>query len=338
MFNNLSNLSMIPADAPEALQAAQGSRPYVNKQGKVVVVNGRGMVVNSILRKDEWQEIDSAVIQAARNRLNGIRILQERGLTKRLGGMGTLISQWHQASEMTAANVNMTGQSRGEQDQVDFKLAGVPVPVIFKDFSFGIRTLDAGRRLGNDLDTSNATAAAAVVAESLENMLFNGSDVTLNATKIYGLTTHPHRNTDTATNYGGGDWGTATNVVPTIVGMMKAAAADGFHGPYGVFVSLTQYFQALNNISATDETPLQRVLKLPKIEFVEPSDWLTDGAVVLFQLTPDVVDVATAQDLTTLEWVSGDGMVGNFKVMTIAVPRVKSEYASKSGIVHATAA
>jgi hypothetical protein len=119
---------------------------------------------------------------------------------------------------------------------------------------------------------------------------------------------------------------------------MKAAASDGFHGPYGVFVANTQYFQTLNNISATDETPLARLLKLPKIEFVEPSDWLADGAVVLFQLTPDVVDIAMAQELTTLEWVSGDGMVGNFKVLTIAVPRIKSEYANKSGIVHATAA
>ena len=43
-------------------------------------------------------------------------------------------------------------------------------------------------------------------------MLFNGSSVTLNSTAIYGLTTHPYRATDTATNYGGGDWGTATNV------------------------------------------------------------------------------------------------------------------------------
>ena len=35
------------------------------------------------------------------------------------------------------------------------------------------------------------------------------------------------------------------------------------------------------------------------------------------------MDVAIAQDLTVLEWMSGDGMVGNFKAITIAVPRIK---------------
>lgn len=320
-------------------QNALGSRPLINKKtGQVIIQNDRGLVMNSILRKDEWKELDDAVIQASRSRLNGVRILRERGLTKRLGGMGTLISQWHQASEMTPANVNMTGQSRGEQDQIDFNLAGVPVPVIFKDYGFGKRTLEAGRRMGNQLDTSNAFAASIVVAESLESMLFNGSPVSLNGTNIYGLTNHPSRNTDTAGNYGGGDWGTATNIKSTIIGMMAAAAAAGFHGPYGVFVANNQYFQTLESISGTDETPLARVMALPGIEFVKPSDWLADGAVLLVQLTPDVVDIAIAEDIMTVEWVAGDTMSVNFKVLTIAVPRVKAEYAGKSGVVHATGA
>ena len=52
---------------------------------------------------------------------------------------------------------------------------------------------------------------------------------------------------------------------------------------------------------------------------------------------PDVVDVA-AQDLTVLEWMSGDGMVGNFKAITIAVPRIKPSTATRPGVVHATGA
>lgn len=334
-----NTLQMIPVDSPQAVAAAQGSRPIVNKKtGQTVIVNGRGMVVNSMLKRDEWKEFDTAVVAAARNRLMAINTLRDVGLERRLGGIGTLISQWHQASEMTAANVNMTGQSNGEQDRVDFKLAGVPVPVIFKDFNIGMRQLQAGRQNGDQIDVSNVSAASIVVAESLENMLFNGSSVTLNSTAIYGLTTHPYRSTDTATNYGGGDWGTATNVKGTVVGMMSAAAANGFHGPYGLFVANTQYFQMLVDVSATDRTPLQRVSELPGINFVQPSDWLADGVVVLVQLTPDVVDVAIAQDLTVVEWMSGDGMVGNFKAITIAVPRIKAEYGNKAGVVHATGA
>ena len=31
-------------------------------------------------------------------------------------------------------------------------------------------------------------------------------------------------------------------------------------------------------------------------------------------------------------------MVGNFKAITIAVPRIKAEYGNKAGVVHATGA
>lgn len=316
-----------------------GSRPAINsKTGEVRITNGRGITVNSLLKRDDWKEFDDAVLQAARRSLVAVETLRSRGLTKQMGGIGSLVSYWHQASEMTAASVSMTGQSNGENDRVEFNLAGVPVPVIYKPFNIGMRQLDADRLHGNQIDTSHITSATTVVAETLENMLFNGSSMVFNGLSIYGLTTHPNRLTDTATNYGGGDWGTSTNVAKTVIGMMSAAHGNGFRGPYGLFVARAQYFQMLSEISATDQTPLQRVLALPGIEFVQPSDWLADASVVLVQLTNDVVDIAEAMGMTVVEWMAGDGSVANFKVMTVAVPRVKSEYAGKTGIVHATSA
>jgi len=317
-----------------------GSRPLrVNTQtGIVQIANGRGLQVNSLLKRDEWKEFDDAVVEAARQKLSAIARLRGLGLTKRLGGLGTLVSYYHQASEMTAASVSITGQATGESDRVEFNLAGVPIPVIFKPFSIGSRQLAAARQNGDQIDTSNVSAAARVVAESYENMLFNGSGVVLAGQSIYGFTTHPSRATDTATNYGGGDWTTATNIEKTVIGMMSAAAGRGFRGPFGLFVARHQYFEMLNEISATDLKPLQRVEQLPGMSFVEWSDWLVTGSVVLVQLTNDVVDLAEAQDIMVVEWMSGDGSVANFKVMMVGAPRVKSEFASKAGIVHATGA
>lgn len=329
----------------DGFAAAQGARPIVNKKtGQVQIVTPRGLRVNSLLRKDEWEQLDQAIVAAATQRLNGIRHLRERGLTFRLGGIGSMIAQYNQASEMTPAAITMDGHTQGDRDRIDFKLKSVAVPVIHKEYSFGARELAAARNMGNAVETGNAEAAARVVAESLENMLFNGNTtIGINdSEKIYGYTTHPNRNTDTATNFGGGDWGAVGNPEKTVAGMIAAAHADRYFGPYIVYASTTQFNQAANlfQTDGSGDTGRDRIMRLSGVEGFFPSDWLGDGEVLLVQATRDVVDLAYVPgfELANLEWASGDGMQSYFKVLTIAVPRVKSEYSGRSGIVHCTGA
>jgi uncharacterized linocin/CFP29 family protein len=323
---------------------AGGVRPYrVNRRtGVVQVRTPRGLVVNSLLRKDEWELLDRTVMEAAKYPLRGVADLKSRGLVKPLGSLGTLISQWNTSSEMTPANVTMTGQSAGDRDRVEFNLAGVPVPVIWKEFSIGTRQLEASRRMGDALDTTHVYEATRVVAEMEENMLFNGASVVLNSSAIYGYRTHPNRNTDTATNYGGGDWGTIANIVPTVAGMISAANGDRHYGPFVLYVSTTQYNEAALAYftDGSGDTPLQRILNLPQISAVQQMDTavLPAGQLLLVQMTMNVVDWAEAQDITVVEWMSGDGMTNEFKVMAVAAPRVKADYATRSGVVHATGA
>jgi uncharacterized linocin/CFP29 family protein len=319
-----------------------GSRPIINsKSGEVKIMTPRGLQINSLLSKEEWTELDAAVIAAARSRLSGVAMLRRHGLTKRLGGLGTLVSQWGLSSAMTAATVNLTGQGKGENDLPETVLKGVPVPVIFKEFSIGARTLEASRRLGDSLDVTAGVEAARVVAEAEESLLIDGSlAISLNGDVIFGLTSHTYRNTDTAANYGGGDWGTISNILPTIAGMIAAAQGDGFYGPYGILAYPTQYNQAALSFytDGSGQTALQRILAIAGIADVTMCAGLAAGEVVLFELSPLVVDWAEALPLQTLEWASGDGMVSHFKVMTVATPRVKADYANASGVVHATGA
>lgn len=325
---------------PSGLAAAQGYRPFYTKNGVARIRTNRGLEVNSLLRKDEWEELDREVIQAARLRLKMAGHLVERGLVHRLGSIGTLVSQWNTGSEMGEANVSLSGRVKGEQDIQDFNLQGVPVPIIFKDFQIGTRTMEAARRMGEAIDMTNAAEAGRVVAEKLESIIVDGASVTLNGATIYGYTNHPNRNTDTATNYGGGDWGTIANIRATVIGMINAANADRHYGPFGLYAAPTQYNQALERYTdGSGETALESVLKLPQIEYFEPGDFLADGEVVLVQLTRDVVDIALLDtQIQVLEWMSGDGMTGHFKVMMVAVPRIKSDYNDRSGVVHATGA
>jgi len=319
-----------------------GSRPIVNKRtGEVKIVTGRGLQVNSILRKDEWQELDQAVVEAAKTRLVAVDHLRQRGLVQPLGGIGTLTSQWNVTSAVAAADVNMTGQATGQRDLPDSQVKNVPVPVVFKEFAIGARTLAASRRLGDGLDVTTAYEAARVVAEMQEDMLVNGYDLTFNGGTIYGYTNHTNRNTDTATAYGGGDWGTISNVDKTIAGMIGAANTDGYYGPFGIYAAPTQFNQAALAYysDGSGQTPVQRILaSMPNVQLFQMSPNLSDGVVVLVQLSRNVVDWAEALPIQMLEWASGDGMVSHFKVMAVGAPRVKADYDGKSGIVHATGA
>lgn len=322
---------------------AGGYRPVVNKRtGEVMLRLGNGLMVNSTLKKDEWEELDSAVVQAATKPLNVAATLQRLGLVRRLGSIGTLTAQYNQVSEVTAANRSLTGTTAGQEDLPDYDLVGVPVPVIFKEFEIPMRTLTASRRMGDGLDLTAAVAAAKVVGESIEDLVITGdTTINLNGSSIAGLTSHSDRNTDTATNYGGGDWGTITNVVSTISGMIAAAEGDNYFGPYALFVATTQYGQASRAFftDGSGDTPRDRALRIPQLQLFEPAHWLSDGVAVLINLSRDVIELAYVDayyPVVNMEWTSGDGMVTSYKVMSVVTPIVKSEYSGKSGIVHCT--
>jgi len=306
-----------------------------NDQGLVQVVNSHGYVTNSLLRKDEWEALDMAVVQAARTRLNAIQRLQDLGLVHRLDSIGILASQWNVSSEMTRATVNLTGQSAVDRDLSDFLLKGVPVPVIHKGFAVGERTLEASRRLGEGIDVSNAYEASRVVAEELERMFFDGyPDIELNGQNILGVKNEANVNTESTSK----DFGTVSNIADKFSLMIDAEATDNFYGPFEFWVYSTQYTELTTQFysDGSGQTPLQRMMSMRQVSNIHPADYLSAGEIVAVQMTPNVIDLALHSLNTLVEWTSDDGMSHNFKVMTIAVPRVKSTYAGKSGICYGT--
>lgn len=335
----MSDVTMVELTQAEDLLL--GSRPAgVAANGAVLVNAARGFKVNSLLKEDEWKAIDQAVMEAAVPPLRMLSAVRGRGLTARLGSLGTMVTQWYTRSQMTAATVSMSGQG-AERDLPDMKMAGVPVPIFAKEFAIDIRTLLASRRLGDGLDVTAAQEAARVVAEAMDNMVLNGaSNIVVNGATIYGLASHPDRNTDTAGNYGGGDWGTALNGVKTIAGMINAANLDYHYGPFDVFVAQTQYNQvALSYLTdGSGDTELQRILRLPGVNSVTMVPQMTDGHVLLVNMTRETVDWAEVFDIQTREWATPDGMSSIFRVMAAGAIRVKSRYGGQSGIVHATGA
>lgn len=342
----MSTQLVVDFDKTGTNKALNSGRPFrVNKSGVVQVKTNNGLIVNSTLRKDEWEMLDRAVIKAARYPLKGVADLKSMGLVKPINSLGVLVSQWNTLSEVTPAKVGMVVTETGQRDLADTTLAGVPIPVVWKEFNVESRMLEASRLGGESLDTTNAIEASRVVSEKLEDMLFNGSTVVMNGNALYGYRTHPQRNTSAASAFtGGGDFGTIANIVPTFAGAIQALQADRHYGPYKAYVSEVQYNQMANVFfdDGSSETPLQRVLRLSGgiIQSVEsvPADVLPAENIIVAQMTEDVIDWAETMETTMVEWVSGNGMTTHFCVMAVAAPRVKSKYDGKSGILHITGA
>ncbi len=292
--------------------------------------------INSILRKDEWEELDRAVVEESHNRMNAIQRLIDQGLVQRLGGPGTLISQWNTITEMTRASVTVEGVTKTDMDLVDHKLQGVTIPVIHKRFDLSVRTLDASRNLGDGVDLTNATEATRVVEEEWERMFFAGNTgVNLNGNPIWGVTTETNINTGAAT----GDFGTISNIYPTFLAMVNAIAGDNYHGPIDFWVATTQFNEMQNRFTdGSGQTALEAVKIIQQVREVFPSDWMTAGTLVGVTMLRDVIDVALTQTPTLVEWMSPDGMMAHFKVIAIGAPRVKSTYAGNSGIAYYTGA
>lgn len=311
-----------------------------NADGKAQIKTRAGLTVNSLLFRDEWKAVDTAITRRARELFTVDARITAAGLTTNLGGLGVLSTTYYVATEKPLARAVMDTRTGINMDRVEKRPYSIPVPVIISDFMLGERELAASRRMGNDLDTTEAEESTQSVIEKFEDMWFNG-DTTINVggSTIYGFVNTSSRLTDTATNFGGGDFGTVTNIEGTFAGVLNGAVARRLRGPFGVFVASQQYHEMLKTYTdGSGQTALTRVSQLPRISFIEEAPQLTAGQLLFVQLTSNYVDKAIALPLTTREWTTPDGSATYFRIMMAAVPRIKTDSAGYAGVVHVTGA
>lgn len=348
-----ANLAGRPTPTSEAGILAM--RPYINRKGQSVIAvptterTGDGLVVyreqpikaNATLRKDEWVSVDEQLIEAYRERLVVVDDLMSAGLTQNVG-LGTLISEWENASEITDADVTMDGESNPNKDRQEFGLSGVPVPVIHKAFSIGERVLQASRSRGASLDISTAIESARSVARTTEKMVINGGYLggvqsAANTYQIYGLTNFPSRETTTIS-----DWSAEATTAETVLGdileMVSLMETEQRRfGPFRLYIPAAFSFQFYRDLkSNSDKTLMQRVLEDPRIDSVRVSDVLADGNAILVQFDRMVLDLAVGSDVSTVQWPSGSGWTNHFQTFAVMAPRLKTDFDGRSGILHAT--
>jgi uncharacterized linocin/CFP29 family protein len=294
---------------------------------------------NDILRKEDWLHFDNTVVEVARARLNGVGALLSAGLRFDLpNALGQMILQWEDMSDMTPAEIDMSGVTEGERDRLAFGLKSMPLPIIHKGFELNIRHLRASQNSGTPLDVSHAEWASRMVSETVETLLFAGAtNPAVLGGVIYGLRTHPNRKTDSQT----ANWNVATGaqILDDVLDALAVlqAGANAMYGPYGIFVPYDAFINMGNDFKAeSDKTIIQRIREIPGISFITPVVDLPAGQSIIVQLTNDVVQEVVGLQPTLVQWETMGGMKFHFKVIAIMVPRVRATQTLQSGVMHLT--
>jgi hypothetical protein len=330
-------------------------RPFIGDDGRTYVTVYKGgkvtdpssyvdkpINVNGVLRRDEWKQLDEALLVASRYRLGGVDDLLSAGLTFNLGNaMGTTVLEWHDVSDGMSASLTMDGVTRGTADRVKFQTNYLPIPILHVDYEINARVLAASRGLGNPLDTTMAEQAARRIKEYQENMLFTDLTYTYgevddrSRNKIYSYVNHPDRNTVTLGTAWDASAKTAAGILNDVLNMKKASIAAYHYGPWKLYIP-TEYEIVLDDdydTTTPGKTIRARILEIAGITEIKVVDSLAANNVLLVQMTPDVVRLVQGFGLQNVEWQTEGNWITKFKVVTISVPQIRSDQNGKSGIV-----
>lgn len=315
----------------------KGGDPNDKKSWSVVQSNA-----SATLRRDEWKQLDQALITAARYRLGGIEDLVTRGLVFNVGNaMGTTVLEWHDISDGMNAVVTMDGITRGPNDRPVYQYNYLPLPIIHVDYEINARELAASRSMGPSLDVTDAEQAARRIYEQLETMLFTsytysyGTKDERNRNTIYGYLNFPDRNTVNLSINWDDSSITGPLIIQDVIEMMQASINDRHYGPWVLYIP-TAYQTALayDFQAGYPKTILQRIKEIEGILDVKVIDTLTANNVLLVEMKPETVRLVRGLDLQNIQWGEEGNLVTKFKVMTIQVPQLRSDQNGRCGIVH----
>jgi uncharacterized linocin/CFP29 family protein len=331
-------------------------RPFINERNQSCVtvtkrtpngspvLNGEGKPVKetfvtnapSYLRVREWIELDQAIMEAVYTTpMRLFNDLRARGDAVTIpNGMGKSAYEYQKMTDIGPATTSMDGVRESDNDAPAFDIAGIPLPLVHKDFQFTARQIAITRNGGQPLDTVMARLAARKVMEEVEKMTAGSQTFAYGGYNIYGYTNFPARMTQTLTAPSSSNHPTT---VSEILSMRKKLTDKAFQGPFRVYMSpaWNQYLDEDYVASGVrTDTLRQRILAVDGIQSVETSYWLTGNAILMVQMTPDVAQAVVGMDVTTLQWPSKGGMLVNFKIIAMMVPLLRADINSITGIVH----
>ncbi|MFN3431545.1 MAG: family 1 encapsulin nanocompartment shell protein [Candidatus Sericytochromatia bacterium] len=258
------------------------------------------------LRDEDWQQIDTIVVEVARRQLVGRRVIPVFGPL----GAGSQDVDYDVFTGTDEAVVSTLGEST---DPVRAKRrVHEHLPMIFKDFLLYWRDIEAARMVGTPLDIGAAAAAAAFVAQKEDDLIFNGNE----ELGYPGLTTAEGRHIIEA-----GDWDVPGTAFNDVVAATRTLLNAGFYGPYAVILNPKAFSQMQRVYQNSGVLEINHVREIAT-GGVFQTPLLRDKLGLVVSMGIQNFDIAIGQDFIT-SYLGPEKMNHPFRVFESLVLRIK---------------
>lgn len=312
-------------------------RQFNERQTALANAHGATMIGNALpLPKDVWGEWDREGIEIQRITMAVFNDLAASVSTPM--PIGKLIHHFQTISDSGNVNISLDGRSKGRTDQPVFDYHGTPLPIIDSPFSYGWRQVEAARSEGFQLDAAGRANAMFKTAEKQEMLALDGdTSIKVGGDGLYGLRTHPNRNTRATGQALNG--ATGAQWLADIVATLKLLHADNFKVPATLYLNFDDWFYAQNTEFTTGypKTIAQRVLESGGIASIVTSDKVTAGEIIAVVKDRRVVQVLNGMPMTTRAQARHNPEDEyNFVTMAAVALEVKFDAEGKCGIAHSS--
>jgi len=312
-------------------------RQFNERQTALANASGPTMIGNALpLPKDVWGEWDREGIEIQRITMAVFNDLAASVSTPM--PIGKLIHHFQTISDSGKVNISLDGRSKGRTDQPVFDYHGTPLPIIDSPFSYGWRQVEAARSEGFQLDAAGRANAMFKTAEKQEMLALDGdTSIKVGGDGLYGLRTHPNRNTRTTGQALNG--ATGAQWLADIVATLKLLHADNFKVPATLYLNFDDWFYAQNTefTAGYPKTIAQRVLESGGIASIVTSDKVTAGEIIAVVKDRRVVQVLNGMPMTTrAQFRANPEDEYNFVTMAAVALEVKFDAEGKCGIAHSS--
>jgi uncharacterized linocin/CFP29 family protein len=314
-----------------AFNARQAEIGKMMNSGSVAAIGNA-----STLPKDVWGEWDREGVEVQREVLSVFNSLAAS--VSQPMPIGKLVHHFQTISDSSAANISLDGRSKGRTDRPVIAYHGTPLPIIDVPFSYGWREVEAARTEGYQLDSAGRQNAMYKAAEKAESLVLDGDDqIMVNNTSLYGLRTHPKRNTR-VTGFAlngatGEEW------LGEITATLRMLHADNFKVPATIYVNWDDWFYATSTefTAGYPKTIAQRVMELGGVREIVPADKLWANEIIAVNKDRRSLQVLNGMPLTTrAQFRANPEDDYNFVVMMAVALEIKFDAEDNCGIAHSS--
>lgn len=317
------------------------------------------------LRFADWIHFDNRLLLATRQVLRAWTDLSAASTVGGFDAMSSMTFEYEAVTDIGKVHVSMDGRTSGEDFQPEFVNSSVPLPIYHVDSSMGMRYDLVSKKRGTPMSATKIEQAGRRIAEYVEDTVIGsliGGGTVIGATygtrtgfhahreasRVYGYTNHPSRQTKTDLTTPTGT--NPDDILQDVLEMRDLLYDAGFPGPFLLYHSTdyNQYMDADYGVIAGSsygfaptKTLRQRIREVEDISDCRQLRRLTSAGGNPFTMIMVNMDGQTAEAINgvtprTIQWETKGGFELNFRTYAIQVPLLKYDANGNMGIVHGT--